>query len=182
MNLLELKPITPQMLKAVVELDQLCFGGLWTMEGYEREIDSSNADLLGLSFPGYSPLLVGMGCLWAIVDEAHITILAVHPRYQSQGFGQFILLSMLASAQRRGLERASLEVRTSNKGAIALYQKFGFKTAGIRKRYYSDTGEDALILWRGGLQENEFIENLKTWRQEVRSRIVKDTGYQLKVH
>ena len=66
--------------------------------------------------------------------------------------------------------------------AIALYQKFGFKTAGIRKRYYSDTGEDALILWRGGLQESEFIQNLKTWRQEVRSRIVTTTGYQLKVH
>ena len=53
MNLLELKPITTQMLKAVVELDQLCFGGLWTMEGYEREVDSPNADLLGLSLRGY---------------------------------------------------------------------------------------------------------------------------------
>ena len=182
MNLLELKPITTQMLKAVVELDQLCFGGLWTMEGYEREIDSPNADLLGLSLSGYPAFLVGMGCLWAIVDEAHITILAIHPRYQSQGFGQFILLTMLRLAQKRGLERASLEVRTSNKGAIALYQKFGFKTAGIRKRYYSDTGEDALILWKGGLQEIEFVQNVKTWQQELRSRIVKDTGYQLRVH
>ena len=108
MNLLELKPITTQMLKAVVELDQLCFGGLWTLEGYEREIDSPNADLLGLSFPSCPPLLVGIGCLWAIVDEAHITILAVHPRYQCQGFGQFILLAMLGLAQQRGLERASL--------------------------------------------------------------------------
>ena len=81
---------------------------------------------------------------------------------------------MLSLAQKRGLERASLEVRTSNKGAIALYQKFGFKTAGIRKRYYSDTGEDALILWKGGLQEVEFVQNVTAWQQELRSRIVTD--------
>lgn len=180
MNRLELKPITTGMLSAVVELDQLCFGGLWTLEGYEREIDSPNADLLGLSLLVVPPLLIGIGCLWAIVDEAHITILAVHPRYQSQGFGQFIIIELLACAYRRGLERASLEVRTSNKSAIALYQKFGFKTAGIRKRYYSDTGEDALILWRGGLQEPEFVQNLKTWQQNVRLLIF-TTGYQLKV-
>ena len=72
--------------------------------------------------------------------------------------------------------------RLKGSAAIALYQKFGFKTAGIRKRYYSDTGEDALILWKGGLQEVEFVQNVTTWQQELRSRIVKDTGYQLRVH
>ena len=58
--------------------------------------------------------------------------------------------------------------RLKGSAAIALYQKFGFKTARIiRKRYYSDTGEDALILWKGGLQEIEFVQNVKTWQQEL---------------
>ena len=81
------------------------------------------------------------------------------------------------------MERCSLVIpRLQGIVAIALYQKFGFKTAGIRKRYYSDTGEDALILWKGGLQEVEFVQNVTNWQQELRSRIVKDTGYQLRVH
>lgn len=180
MNLLILNRLTAEKLNAVVELDRLCFGGLWTLEGYQREVDSSHSDLFGLFLP-FSSLLVGFGCLWSIVDEAHITILAVHPQHQSRGLGQAILVALLWSANRRGLERASLEVRASNKSAIALYQKFGFKTAGRRRKYYQDTGEDALILWRGDLQEPEFIDTLATWQQEASDRIFRSTGYQLQL-
>lgn len=179
MNFLILNRLTSEKLNAVVELDRLCFGGLWTLEGYQREINSSHSDLFGLFLP--SSLLVGFGCLWSIVDEAHITILAVHPQHQRQGLGQAILVALLWSANHRGLERASLEVRASNKSAIALYQKFGFKTAGRRRKYYQDTGEDALILWRGDLQEPEFIETLATWQQEASDRIFRSTGYQLQL-
>lgn len=177
MNLLILNRLTPEKLNAVVELDRLCFGGLWTYEGYSRELDSSHSDLFCLSLPS---LLVGFGCLWSIVDEAHITILAVHPHYQRQGMGQAMLVALLKSAHHRGLERASLEVSSSNNSAIALYEKFGFKTAGLRKRYYQATGEDALILWRSGLQSPEFSSNLATWQQIARDRIYQATGYELK--
>lgn len=180
MSSIILNRLTAEKLNAVVELDRLCFGGLWTLEGYQREVNSSHSDLLGLFLP-FSPVLVGFGCLWSIVDEAHITILAVHPRYQRQGIGQVILVALLLSAHYRGLERASLEVRASNQSAIALYQKFGFKTAGRRRRYYQDTGEDALILWRGDLQAPEFFDNLATWQQEASDRIFRSTGYQLQI-
>lgn len=180
--ILELKSITPQMLSAVLELDQLCFSGLWTLEGYQRELDSPNSDLLGLFIPSsaQSASLLAMGCQWAILEEAHITLLAVHPHYQCQGLGQALLISLLTSAYDRGLERATLEVRASNKPALSLYQKFGFKTAGRRRCYYKDTGEDALILWRGDLQEPEFQQTLVIWQASVGDRL-RSAGWDLQI-
>lgn len=171
MTLLEIKPLTQEQLCTVLELDQLCFGGLWTLEGYQRELDSPNSELLGLFVPVGSHSLLGMGCLWAILEEAHITLLAVHPHYRHQGLGQALLIALLIAASERGLERATLEVRTSNGAALSLYQKFGFKTAGRRRRYYRDTGEDALILWRDGLQEPEFTQTLVAWEQQLQVRL-----------
>lgn len=177
MTPLELKYLTPDLLSAVLELDQQCFGGLWTRDGYQREIDSPNSDLIvlvrdekSLGSPN-TQSLIGLGCLWSIVDEAHITIVAVQPHYQRQGFGQTLLLALLYAAHQRGLERSTLEVRISNQSAIDLYQKFGFKVAGRRKTYYEDTGEDALILWRSGLQTPEFSELLSKWTSEVSDRL-----------
>lgn len=170
---LKLQPLTSDDLSAVLELDKACFGGLWTLEGYQREMDSPNSDLLGLFSPASSLKLLGMGCFWSILEEAHITILAVHPQYHYQGLGQALLYSLLKTASDRGLERATLEVRASNLAAISLYQKFGFKTAGRRRRYYQDNGEDALILWRGDLQQPEFQVALQEWEIMVRDRLSK---------
>lgn len=171
MTLLELNQITPQMLSAVLELDQLCFGGLWTLEGYQRELESPNSDLISLSMPVTPVALLGIGCMWTILEEAHITLLAVHPDYQRQGLGQALLLALLTIACDRGLERATLEVRATNQPALALYQKFGFKIAGRRQRYYKDTGEDALILWRGDLQDPQFHQYLDKWQQAISDRL-----------
>ncbi len=170
---LELKPLTTADLNAVLELDKACFKGLWTLEAYQRELDSPNSVLLGLFSP-ISPLqLVAMGCFWAILEEAHITILAVHPQYQGQGLGQAMLYSLMQAACDRGLERATLEVRVSNQAAISMYEKFGFKTAGRRRRYYKDNNEDALILWLGDMQYPHFPDTLNKLYTEVRDRLNK---------
>ena len=204
MRFLEIKQIAAEHLNSAVELDRLCFGGLWTIEGYRRELDSPNSDLLGLwtwenedcasekldseldPFDIFSPqngagtgapplqippTLIGLGCLWAILEEAHITILAIDPRFQGRGLGQALLWALLKSACDRQLERATLEVRSSNLTAISLYQKFGFQQAGRRRGYYEDTGEDALIFWRGGLHHPEFEEDLAKWEGEIRDRL-----------
>ncbi len=170
-SLLKLERLTVEFLPAVLDLDQQCFNGLWTLEGYKRELDSPNSDLVILVDDNASPSVVGLGCLWAILDEAHITIVAVHPSYQGQGLGQTILFSLLQLAYQRGLERATLEVRISNQSAINLYQKFDFREAGRRKRYYPDTGEDASILWRGGLQHPHFPDLLMTWQTQIYDRL-----------
>jgi [ribosomal protein S18]-alanine N-acetyltransferase len=170
---LELKPLTEAHLSDALDLDRACFGGLWTLEAYQRELDSPNSDLLGLFSPVSPGELLAMGCFWSILEEAHITMLAVHPQYQYQGLGQALLYSLLKTAASVGLERATLEVRASNEIAINLYQKFGFKTAGRRRRYYQDNGEDALVLWFGDLQQPNFEAVSDTWYQMVRDRLKK---------
>jgi [ribosomal protein S18]-alanine N-acetyltransferase len=168
---LELKSLTTADLSAVMELDKACFGGLWTLEAYQRELDSPNSILLGLFSPLFPQKLLAMGCFWSILEEAHITILAVHPQYQSKGLGQAMLYFLLKSACDGGSERATLEVRASNQAAIALYQKFGFKTAGRRRRYYKDNDEDALILWLGGMQLPEFQDALHNLHALISDRL-----------
>ena len=170
---LKLKALKAEQLQQVVELDRICLGGLWTLEGYQRELHSPNSTLLALSLSKAkeSNYIVGIGCFWAILEEAHVTILAVHPDYQGQGMGQLLLYALLSDAVKRNLERATLEVRESNKSALFLYHKFGFQTAGKRKGYYQQTGEDALILWRSGLNQPEFGRHLTVWQQQVNQRL-----------
>lgn len=189
MNFLALQPLIPAQVAAAVALDQRCLGGLWTANGYQREIDSPNSDLLGLValdsadfVDPQEPQMIGLACLWAILEEAHITLLAVDLPYRNQGLGQALLYALLRAAAGRGLEWATLEVRLSNQSAIALYQKFGFERVGLRRGYYQATGqnpgEDALILWRKGLQRPEFQACLDQWQQQVNQRLAK-SGWQI---
>lgn len=182
MRFLEIKPLAPEHLPSAVELDRLCFGGIWAIEGYRRELESPNSDLLGLwTWEGAGthhppPLqvprtLIGIGCLWAILEEAHIIMLAIHPQFQRQSLGQALLLALLKSAHDRQLERSTLEVRESNLAAVSLYKKFGFKEAGRRKRYYEDTGEDALVMWRSGLEKPEFQQYLAVEKVQICQRL-----------
>ncbi len=187
MAVITLQPLTELLLSAAVELDRLCLGQLWTLEGYRRELESPNSDLLVWVQPQYSsgqipllsvkhphsqdieksPPLIGLGCIWAIVDEAHITLLAVHPDYRGLNLGKGLLWGLLYRGWQRQLKWATLEVRASNQVALSLYHKFGFTEAGRRRRYYQDNGEDALILWRGGLQHSAFEQELNQWKQQI---------------
>ncbi|MGJ3253456.1 MAG: ribosomal protein S18-alanine N-acetyltransferase [Elainellaceae cyanobacterium] len=210
MKRLELKPLTSNLLLSALHLDQKCLGGLWTLSGYQRELESPNSDLMilqhqpqgsaqtgsppsqvghGTPYPDLlgpdllgpdllGPDLLGMVCLWSIVEEAHITLLVIHSDYRRQGLGQTLLHISLARAWMRGLEWATLEVRSSNQRAIALYQKFGFQEIGRRRRYYQDSGEDALILWRKGIQDPEFPNLLRDWWQSI-NRQLNGAGWQL---
>lgn len=180
---------------ALVALDQRTLGGLWSAEGYAREIDSPNSCLRmlvhsphGTEGDGanlsktsmadpHNPALLGLGCYWAILDEAHITVLAVAPRYQRRGLGKWLLVNLLEDACEHPLTRATLEVRPSNSLALALYESFGFETLGRRRRYYAD-GEDALILWQNSLKTAEFRDRLRTQHQATTGRLERQ-GWQI---
>jgi [ribosomal protein S18]-alanine N-acetyltransferase len=157
---LTVRPISVDEIDSIVILDRLCFGGLWSIDSYRREMTNDNSHFLGVSIdrtlePETSGI-IGFGCFWAILDEAHITLLGVHPQYQRQGLGKLLLGALLDKARSIEMARATLEVRASNQGAIDLYERFGFQTVGRRKKYYQDTGEDGIIMWRGGLQHPNF--------------------------
>ncbi|NJL46010.1 MAG: ribosomal protein S18-alanine N-acetyltransferase [Leptolyngbyaceae cyanobacterium SM2_3_12] len=155
---------TPEDIPTLVEIDQKALGGMWSAAGYRRELDSPNSCLriilheresltspLDRLAPGGMAAerqeVLGLGCYWAILDEAHITLLGIDPGYQRRGLGQWLLLNLLIEACQHQLTRATLEVRPSNSRAVALYQSLGFEALGTRRRYYPD-GEDALIFGR----------------------------------
>ena len=179
MKILEIKPLKPSQVSEILLLDRICLGGLWTAEGYLREIDSSKSSLLTLNIidrPTLKPdsKIIGVACLWSILEEAHITLLGIHPDYRRQGFGTLLLLSLLKDAIERKLEWATLEVNINNKSAIDLYHKFGFKTVGKRKGYYQSTGDDASILWLKKLQKPSFKLSLSEWEQNIDSSLRKN--------
>jgi ribosomal-protein-alanine N-acetyltransferase len=91
--------------------------------------------------------IIGFAGLWLMVDEAHITTIAMHPDYRRRGLGEFMLASLIDIAYSINAKWVTLEVRVSNYSAQNLYRKYGFREAGLRHRYYSDNHEDALIMW-----------------------------------
>lgn len=174
-----MKPPQSQQLTQIVDLDKSCLGGLWSLEGYQRELDSPNSSFLAVSMAtSENENIIGCGCFWEILEEAHITLLMVHPDYQGRGLGQLLLYSLLKDALRRQLERATLEVRASNEVALSLYQQFGFKIAGRRKGYYQSTGEDALVLWRGDLAKSEFKDFMQFWQEKIDNKLIQ-SGFTL---
>lgn len=169
----KITPISVDEIDPIVTLDRLCFGGLWSIDSYRRELTNENSHFLGVTAPlDLAPEtngIIGFGCFWAILDEAHITLLGVHPEYQGQGLGQLLLCSLLDRAREIEMARATLEVRDSNLGALHIYEKYGFQIVGRRKKYYQDTGEDGVIMWRGGLQHPYFPQEVRNWIVSLRS-------------
>ena len=172
--ILEIKSVTAPQVPEIVALDRLCIGGLWTAEAYLREIDSPRSSLLSLSIKNSydrQSKIIGMGCLWAIVDEAHLTLLAIAPEYRRQGLGELLLTTLLQDAILRELKWATLEVNVNNLGAIALYQKYDFEVVGTRKGYYQPAGDDAAILWLKEIQSSEFKFKIARWQQKIDDRL-----------
>ncbi|HKV83255.1 MAG TPA: ribosomal protein S18-alanine N-acetyltransferase [Ktedonobacterales bacterium] len=99
------------------------------------------------SGPPDTASIIAFAGLWLTPDEAHVTTIAVHPQYRSRGVGELMLSTLIRVAGDMGARMVTLEVRVSNYVAQSLYRKYGFHDAGVRRRYYSDNHEDALIMW-----------------------------------
>jgi [ribosomal protein S18]-alanine N-acetyltransferase len=119
--------------------------------------------LLRPATPGLSPELeaelrsiVGYAGMWIMTDEAHITTIATHPSARGRGYGELLVLALIDRAMDLGARWMTLEVRASNEVAQALYRKYTFKEMGVRRRYYSDNGEDALVMWTDALDSDSF--------------------------
>jgi ribosomal-protein-alanine N-acetyltransferase len=92
--------------------------------------------------------IIGYAGLWLILDEAHVTSVAVHPDYRGRRLGELLFNVLIQEAVYLGADRMTLEVRVSNHAARQLYKRLGFVSAGIRKGYYNDNQEDAIIMWK----------------------------------
>jgi ribosomal-protein-alanine N-acetyltransferase len=130
-------------LQACLKLDCLSLGGLWTAQQWQTELQEPARPVVGLRQQGE---LVALACGWVVLDELHITAVAVSPQRQRLGLGRQVLGLLLRRGLGLGAVRATLEVARSNVGARALYGCLGFQEAGVRRAYYRN-GEDALIQW-----------------------------------
>ncbi len=115
--------------------------------------------------------IIGYGGLWLTVDDAHITTIAVDPQQRGQGLGALLLNALIDYAYELSANQITLEVRASNLVAQQLYRKYGFETAGKRPRYYTDNGEDALIMWTEPIATPAFRSRLAELRRELFARL-----------
>jgi len=114
--------------------------------------------------------LVGMAGIWMMVDEAHIVTIAVRRSHRHQGLGEWLLINIIELSMQFRAKYVTLEVRESNRTAQALYEKYGFTKAGTRRKYYSDNGEDALIMTTCELGSPSFLSRLQQLKQEHHAR------------
>lgn len=142
--------MTPEDLERVLEIDRLSFSVPWTARSYRFELESNPAARLLVAEEDGE--LVGYIGLWRLVDQGHISTLAVHPQQRRRGIASILVEAGLRELAETGINVASLEVRESNLAAQALYSEFGFETVGRRRAYYRDNREDALIMTLDGIR------------------------------
>ncbi|MBI4887191.1 MAG: ribosomal protein S18-alanine N-acetyltransferase [Acidobacteria bacterium] len=134
-------------LEGVLEVESESFTNPWTREMYDWELQNRSMCHI-LLVRTDQERVAGFCAFWLVFDEIHINNIALRPERRGQGIGTSLLRQVFAEGRRLGARRATLEVRASNEGARRLYERLGFRVAGVRRHYYTAPVEDALILWR----------------------------------
>ena len=148
----EIAPMTAQDISAVLDIEHRSFATPWPRDAYTHELDHNRTAVYLVA--RQDEAVVGYAGMWVVMDEAHITTLAVDPPLRGLGIGERLLIGLVDRAIERGARWIQLEVRQSNMVAQRLYHKYGFREVGIRRHYYSDNGEDAVVMWTGNLGED----------------------------
>ncbi len=186
------EPMRVEQLDQVRRIERACFPTPWPQNTYRREIEKNERahylvvrttsdaaqgpqrqfPLSIFPFGRSGPRdVVGYCGVWVMLDEAHITTIAVDPDYRRLGLGQLLIIQMARIALQARATRMTLEVRMSNEHAQALYRKYGFSDGGVRPRYYSDDFEDALIMRSEELKSPSFAERMDAGEEELRRRV-----------
>jgi ribosomal-protein-alanine N-acetyltransferase len=141
----QIRQAVPSDLADLVDLEQACFAIPWLEESLRHDLEENQAARYQVALlPDGS--LAGYAACWAVLDEGQITNIAVAPPWRRRGVGRQLLNALVRQAQTEGLRLLSLEVRANNAAAQNLYKACGFEPAGLRRGYYADTGEDAIIM------------------------------------
>jgi len=154
-----IKPMRLEDVGSVLEIEQMSFPTPWPRDAYHHELRENRLACYLVAREFHR--IVGYAGMWVILDEAHVTTIAVDPLHRRRHVGERLLVALIDEAMKRGARWVTLEVRKSNLGAQALYRKYGFKDIGIRKAYYSDNREDAIVMWTGHLWEDAFQERFR---------------------
>lgn len=143
---LALRPMRPEDVAGVERLFELCFANPWSTELIQKELSHPWSTVLVAETQGTAPELLGVGIFWKVHDEWHVLNLATHPDARRLGVGRALMMEALRLAQAQGCASSTLEVRRSNAAAISLYETLGFRKVGVRRNYYVEEREDALLM------------------------------------
>ena len=147
---IEIRPMTRKDVPVVHEIERACFRTPWSKMALFSELRNDVAHYRVVEQEGR---VIGYAGMWVLFEEAHLTNVAILQAYRRNGYAKRLMLAMMACASRLGAEAMTLEVRRSNLGAQSLYEQLDFIQNGMRPRYYSDTGEDALLLWNMNIKQ-----------------------------
>ena len=165
---LSLDLMTESDIATVQEIEREIFATPWPRNAYYRELASrASAHYVVLREegaeaparfrgPDFDPTITGYGGMWRMYDEAHVTTIGVRRDLHHSGHGRILFAGLVQAAYDMGAKWITLEVRTTNDNAMRMYEGFGFKVIGRRKGYYTDNGEDAIVMWSDSIHSPRF--------------------------
>jgi [ribosomal protein S18]-alanine N-acetyltransferase len=159
---LVIESMTDGDIKDVLRIEQQSFSTTWPSNAFFQELHDNKLAHYYVGRIGKQ--IVAYGGIWVILEDSHVTTIAVSPAFRGRKYGEIMLLHLLDQAMSRGASWMTLEVRESNTVAQALYRKYGFTTVSTRKGYYSDNNENALVMWAGNLKSEIYKNRLQALR------------------
>jgi ribosomal-protein-alanine N-acetyltransferase len=163
---LEISPMQLDDIPAVLKIEALSFPAAWPPNAFLNELRDNK---LAYYFVGrLDGRIVAYGGIWVILEDSHVTTIAVHPEYRGQRLGEELLVHLLDEAIERGASWITLEVRETNDVAQKLYRKYGFTVVSTRRGYYSDNNESALVMWAGNLRGPLYANRLAALKAVLR--------------
>ncbi|MBT9174741.1 MAG: Ribosomal-protein-alanine acetyltransferase [candidate division WS2 bacterium] len=149
LDAIEIKPMTVEVLNEVLEIEKQSYPNPWSYYSFYSEITSNKISYYVTS--NYEGKIIGYAGMWVIIDEGHITNIAVASHWRRRGVGEKLLRHLIATCEKCNVKTITLEVREKNEPALSLYQKYGFEVKGVRKNHYPETAESSLIMWLEGM-------------------------------
>ena len=163
---LEIARMAPDDVPAVLAIETLSFQSAWPPNAFQNELrDNKLAHYFVGRFDG---TIVAYGGIWVILEDSHVTTIAVHPDRRGKRLGEEMLVHLLDEAIERGASWITLEVRETNDVAQKLYRKYGFTVVSTRRGYYSDNNESALVMWAGNLRGPLYASRLAALKAALR--------------
>lgn len=153
-----LAPMRRRHLRSVLRIEAQVYPRPWSLRLFMSELALRTTRTYSVAL--VDGLVAGYSGLMVTGEDAHVTTLAVEPRWHRQGIGSRLLLGLARTAVDQGARHLTLEVRMSNTPAQELYRRFGFAPAGVRKNYYVETNEDALVMWANDIDAPDYVRRL----------------------
>jgi ribosomal-protein-alanine N-acetyltransferase len=148
---IEITRMRRKHIRGVMAIERQVYPRPWSPSLFLSEIHAGRTRTYLVAVQGSA--VIGYGGVMCYAEEAHVTTIAVDPEQQRRKIGTRVLYELIKEAREMGAESVSLEVRMSNWGAQRMYGKFGFRPVGVRKNYYQETGEDALVMWADDIRK-----------------------------